>query len=454
MWHRGKNMPFKIVIIGGGSYNWAPTIINDIVLTSALDGSRIVLEDIAAEPLKALHSLGLKMVSERNSGCTIHWTTDEAEALEGADFVIVTISTGGFETMAHDLEIPARFGVNQTVGDTVGPGGLARALRSIPVQVGIARHMEQLCPTAWLINYTNPMSTLCLAINQTTAIHAIGLCHELQGVLHILKSMFGLREDCRLDFEVAGVNHFIWLLNLAVNGADGFDMLRRWMRNPTPFSVQDEEIKEMFSPSTIDRAKLKLELFQKFGCLPAAGDRHLAEFFDCYLRDFAEVEQRYGIKPTSIKERSESWLAAMQGYVNGMLKEYFPLPQSKSEEKVSDILAALGGVTEPIIDIINLPNRGQIENLPTGCIVETMGKISRGSAEPLSPVKLAERIRKLVMPHAENQFLTVKAALEGDRAAALEVLRRDPLCRNCTNREKMLDELLEAHRAYLPRFWK
>lgn len=447
-------MPSKIVIIGGGSYNWAPTLMNDIMLTPSLEGSRIVLEDLDPKPLKVLHSLGQKMAAEKKSGCTIHSTTDEAEALADADFVVVTISTGGFETMGKDLEIPLRYGVNQTVGDTVGPGGLARALRSIPVMVGIAQHMERLCPDAWLINYTNPMANLCLAVNKTTAIRTIGLCHELQGVLFILRSMLGLAEDSRLDFDVAGVNHFIWLLNLSTEGKDGFEMLRGWMRNPTSFSVQDEDLKEMFAPSTIDRAKLKLELFEQTGCLPAAGDRHIAEFFDCYLGDVAETERKYGIKPTSVKERGESWLAAMRAYVEGMLEDRFPIPSSKSSETISEILAALAGGIEPIVDIMNLPNSGQVENLPRGCVVETLGTISKGNVEPVPPLKLPDRIREFVLPHAENEFLTLKAALEGDRASALEVLNRDPLSRNCSDREKMLDDLLSAHRAYLPRFWK
>jgi alpha-galactosidase/6-phospho-beta-glucosidase family protein len=445
-------MPAKIVIIGGGSYNWAPTIINDILLTPSLNGSKIVLEDIAPEPLEVIGALGRKMIADKKSDCMIHTTTDESEALENADFVIVTISTGGFETMAKDLEIPARFGVHQTVGDTVGPGGLARALRSIPVMVGIARHMEKQCPQAWLINYTNPMSVLCLAVNQTTGIQTIGLCHELQGVLYILKSMLNLNERDKLEYEVAGVNHFIWLLKLQINGRDGFEMLRQWMEHPTAFTVQDQDVKEMFAPSTIDRAKLKLELFKRYGYLPAAGDRHIIEFLVGYLNDVAQAEVKYGIKPTSIQERGESWFGAMRAYVHGMLEENFPLPKEKSSEAITEILAALAGGIEPIVDIVNLPNAGQVGNLPKGCIVETLAKISKNAVKPLAPLTLPGPIREMILPHAENQFLTVKAALEGDRLAALEVLRRDPLSRNAIDIEKMLDELLQAHCRYLPQF--
>ena len=445
-------MTLKIAIIGGGSYNWAPTIINDILLTPGLEGCNIVLEDIAPEPLAVIQVLGDKMISAKASHCTLSSITDEAEALEGADFVVVTISAGGFETMEKDLAIPLKYGVNQTVGDTVGPGGLARGLRSIPVLVGIAENMEKLCPQAWLINITNPMSTICLAVKQATRIKTIGLCHELQGVLYIVRSMLKLSWDTPLEIDVAGVNHFIWLLSLRIGGRDGFEMLREWAKNPTPFEVPDEDSKLMFAPSLIDTAKLKLALLDKYGCLPAAGDRHIAEFFDCYLKDTSEAEEKYGVKPTSIEERRDSWFAAMRAYVHGMVEETFPLPAKKSSEAISDIMAALADRSSQMEDVVNLPNEGQIANLPKGAIVETLGEVSPDEAKGCRPLELPAKIRDLIVPHAENQFLVVKAALEGDRSAAREMLARDPLSRNCTDIERMLDELLAAHSKHLPRF--
>jgi alpha-galactosidase len=320
------------------------------------------------------------------------------------------------------------------------------------VLVGIAKNMERLCPDAWLINYTNPMATLCLAVQQETSIKTVGLCHELQGVLAIVRSMLKLHDDAHLEYEVAGVNHFIWLLNLKIEGMDGFEMLREWMKNPTPFTVPDQDIKEMFAPSTIDPFRLKLELFDKLGYLPAAGDRHIAEFFDCYLTDFEVAEKKYGIKPTSIAERRDSWHAAMRAYVYGMLEGNFPLPAAKSGETISDLIAALAEKKPPIVDILNLLNQGQISNLPHGIIVETLGKVSAEGTAPLGSIALPREIRNFVLPHAENQRLVVKAALEGDRRAACEFLERDPLSRTCRNIDKMLDELFAAHRKYLPVF--
>ena len=445
-------MPAKIAIIGGGSYNWAPTIINDVLLTEGLRGSHIVLEDIQPEPLDVVRKLGEKMIADKESDCTLSSTTDEAEALDGADFVVVTISTGGFETMEKDLEIPLKYGVNQTVGDSVGPGGLSRALRGIPVHVEIAERMQKLCPDAWLVNITNPMATLCLAVERATSIKTIGLCHELQGVLAILRNMLGLATDAPMEMQVAGVNHFIWLLSLRIDGDEGFGMIREWMKNPTEFEVPDQEEKEMFAPSLIDRARLKLELLERYGCLPAAGDRHIAEFFEWSLADIERADERYGIKPTSITERRDSWFAAMRAYAQGMLEGTFPLPEKKSNEAISNVMAALAGGAPEIVDVVNIPNNGQIANLPEGAIVETLCAVSAGKVEAVETLELPEEIGDLVRPHAENQFLVVKAALEGDRTAAREMLARDPLTRNCSNVDKMLDELIEAHSDYLPRF--
>lgn len=445
-------MPPKITMIGGGSYNWAPTIINDVLLTDSLKGSHIVLEDLNEEPLETLKKLGEKMIADKGSDCTLGTTTDEAEALEGADFVIVSISTGGFDTMEKDLEIPLKYGVNQTVGDSVGPGGLSRALRSIPVQVGIAERMQKLCPDAWLVNITNPMATLCLAVEQATDIKQVGLCHELQGVLHIAKNMLRLPEDVPMEMQVAGVNHFIWLLSLTIDGRDGFEMLREWTKNPTPFEVPDQAAKEMFAPSLIDAFKLKLAMLEEYGYLPAAGDRHICEFFEAYLSDFEEADRKYGIKPTSITERRDSWFAAVKAYALGMLEGNFPLPAGKSSEAISDVMAALAGAVPEIVDIINIPNVGQIANLPEGAVVETLCGVTKDGIKGVETIGLPAGLHKVILPHAENQFLIVKAALEGDRSAAREMLARDPLMRNCSDIDKMLDELLAAHSDYLPRF--
>ena len=159
----------KIAIIGGGSYGWTFTIVRDLVVTPELEGSTIVLEDIDADAFKITGPLCRKVVRKSGRKFTIETTTSEAAALKGADYVILTISTGGFDTMEHDIGVPLKYGIYQSVGDTVGPGGISRALRNIPVVVDIGRHMEKLCPAAWMLNYSNPLTTLSRALTRETS---------------------------------------------------------------------------------------------------------------------------------------------------------------------------------------------------------------------------------------------------------------------------------------------
>jgi len=196
----------QITIIGGGSYQWSPELLADLLGTASLHGSHIVLEDIDPRPLEKMVPLAQKVNEALGAGVTISSTTDQKAALEGADFVIVTISTGGFESMAADLEIPARYGIRQSVGDTVGPGGINRSLRNIPVLVGVAENMATVCPDAWLLNITNPMTCLTRSICRQTSIKAVGLCHEVGNWSMDLAIALGKPAEA-VRPTVAGVNH-------------------------------------------------------------------------------------------------------------------------------------------------------------------------------------------------------------------------------------------------------
>jgi alpha-galactosidase len=169
----------RITIIGGCSYQWTPKLLVDLVNTPSLHDAEIVLEDINPEPIPRMVDLVRHIASIRGVGMTARGTTDQREALDGAEYVVVVISTGGFESMNLDVSIPESYGIRQSVGDTVGPGGIIRVQRNIPILLDVARDMEQQCPDAWMLNLTNPMTTLCRAVTRETSIKTIGLCHEV-----------------------------------------------------------------------------------------------------------------------------------------------------------------------------------------------------------------------------------------------------------------------------------
>src|SRR5882757_11393300 len=209
----------RIVIIGGASLQWVPKLFLDIVNMPSLAESELVLQDINAEPLPAMADFVRHVNGLKGTGITVSTTTDRRVALEGADYVVVCISTGAFESMRHDLEIPERHGIRQSVGDTVGPGGVMRALRNIPVLVDIARDMEELCPDAWMLNITNPMTTLCRAMTHETSIKTVGMCHEIAGAQFALSLLLDA-SFLDLEFELVGVNHLPIFTTLRVNGDD------------------------------------------------------------------------------------------------------------------------------------------------------------------------------------------------------------------------------------------
>jgi alpha-galactosidase len=437
----------RICIVGGGSYNWTPIMLRDIAAMQDLSGT-IVLHDIAPEALEDLQRLGRKVMSVAGADFAVEATTDLDEALRGAEFVIVTITTGGLEAMRQDLDIPRKYGIYQAVGDTVGPGGLSRALRNIPVIVEIARAMERVCPGAWLLNLTNPMTTLTRSIHKTTGLKAIGLCHELFGVRGTIKEMFGATND-DLQMRVAGVNHMIWLLDLKIRGQDGLQMIREYVESGRQIPVRTSGAARLF-PSFRDHWQVKLALFEVYGYLPAAGDRHVAEFFPYFLTEENHAGEDYGVGLTLIEHRYEVARMARES-VRSWVESADPLPVERSEEEVVDIISAVAN-GRSLHTIVNLPNRGQIDNLPREAVVETMGMVGPAGAYGVSVGALPHGVLNSVHPHVVNQELIVDAALSGDRQLALEALLNDPLVRDFRTAPRMLDELFKAHAAYLPQF--
>ena len=443
----------RIVIVGGGSYTWGPLFVRDLLATPELHGSTIVLHDRNARALELVRALGRKAMAASGLPFSLEATLDLDQALTGADFVILTITTGGLEAMRHDLDIAARYGVFHSVGDTVGPGGLARALRNIPVMVNLAHRMEELCPNAWLLNYTNPMTTLCRAVTRETRIRTIGLCHEFLGVRKRLAKHFGVNAE-EIQARVGGINHLAWILDLKVRGRDAWPELCAWAQQ-TLESPLDLSKSDPFE----DHNRVKARLFQVFGALPAAGDRHVAEFFPYFLTDAAERGRAYGVLLTSVDYR-QRMRDEDRALLENLLKDDVdmkPFLSKTSGEAANKIISAVesaGASGGRYVGIMNLPNRGQISNLPEGAVVETFGVVDHTGAHGLALGDLPPGVHAVVDRHVANQELIVEAALTGSRELALQALINDPMVRELDTAEPMLNELLEAHRAYLPQFFR
>jgi galacturan 1,4-alpha-galacturonidase len=437
----------KIAFVGGGSYQWGPKIILDVALNEALRGGHLILHDINGEALDEIYEWGRKALDQSEAELKLEKTLRLEEALDGADFVVLSISTGGLDATALDLEIPARYGVVQTVGDTVGPGGLFRGLRNIPVVVQIARAMEKFCPDAVLLNLTNPLTVLTRAVTKATSIEAVGLCHELFSTLGMLSKMFDMPEEA-INVRVAGVNHFIWVTGVSAHGHDVTDEALRRISAGEAREISLSDATGDTDPF-VNTWGFRTELCRLYGYLPAAGDRHVCEFLPGYLRDGRE-RKRLDLRVTTVDVRRER-LAADRERVRRMIRGGEPIPTGRSREEISDIMAAMW-TGEDSVNIVNLPNAGQISDLPIGAVVETYGALNGTGASGIVFGELPPPVAALVHPHVFNQEAIVQAGLTGDMDLAFHAFLNDPLVGSGPDGRKMFDEMFEAHREYLPQY--
>ncbi|MGA2520582.1 MAG: hypothetical protein ABSG81_07160 [Acidimicrobiales bacterium] len=446
----------QVTIIGGGSYQWAPKLITDLLGTPSLAGVHLVLEDIDPEPLDKMAAIARLANDKLSAGATVSTTTDQRKALEGADFVVVTISTGGFESMSVDLDVPARHGIHQSVGDSVGPGGISRALRNIPVLVGIGRDMEECCPDAWMLNITNPMTTLTRSVCRETSIKTVGLCHEVGNFCMVLAIAFG-KPHTAIRPVVTGINHFPVVTGLDIDGEEGFGLLHDMVEElggldalapdpkrpePDPFSRLDFAVRHL----------LKLTILDRQGALPAANDRHLAEFLPSVLTAESGWGAVWGIDLTPIATRQQHQTEYV-AEVDAVLAGKEELQTWDSGELVAPVIDSLLTGTRRELPL-NLPNTGQCPDLPADAVVESIcvvdGDGMRGRDTARAPAPVAELLRR----HVAVQEMTVEAALSGDRALAHSAFALDPLAGRGDMRdtEAMVDELLAGTARWLPQF--
>ena len=446
----------QVTIVGGGSYQWGPELMADLFGTPALAGMHLVLEDVDPAPLPKMEALAHKLNDAMDAKATIATTTDLHAGLDGADFVIVCISTGGFRSMAVDLDVPAAHGITQTVGDSVGPGGINRSLRNVPVLVGIGKAMEERCPDAWLFNITNPMTCLTRAVSKETSIKTVGLCHEVGNFCMDLAIALG-RPFEAVSASVTGVNHFPVVTSLRVDGADGLDVLRELteevggLASLVPYPGRPEA--DAFSKLDFaQRHMLKLTLLDRWGTFPAAGDRHIAEFVSFALTPESDWGAAYNIALSPISRREEhqaGYIADVDAWLAGTKD----LQTWQSGELPSPMIQAmLSG--DPFEAPVNIPNTGQGIGLPDEAVLESICVIDADGIRGRDRTQLPTPYGEIVRRHVATQELTVEAALRGDRALAGEAFALDPLAGrgDLRDMEAMVDELLGGTAEWLPLF--
>ena len=447
--------PKKITFIGGGSYQWVPVLFRDIAVNPHLQSLRFVLHDIDLPRNAELAEVCRVIAHKAGSTVAVETDADLDHAMAGADAVILCISTGALDSMEHDIEIPKKYGIYQPVGDSTGPGGISRTLRNVPVVTDIAKRMEKLCPDAWLLNLTNPMDQIVRAIQKTSRIKIIGLCHEFNSFMSTLESLLGF-ENWERDASatIVGINHFAWVTELKIKDQDGLQMLRERIDSPD-MPLETGGGNDVNPSHSLSGNQVKFSLFKTYGAVPYPGDRHVAEFFPYFLSEKTCHGAAFGVSLTSIEDRRK-WVDHFKQRIaewTGDAPDALPL--KPSNESLAPILAALISNGPATVQPATLPNVGQVANLPLESSVETLATFWNGMVSPHASGSIPAPIHALVHKHCLVQDLTVEAALEGDRTKALQALQADPLNNNNDIREisAMLDELLQANAQWLPQFF-
>lgn len=453
----GRVEGIKITYIGGGSRGWAWQLMSDLAKEEQLNGT-VRLYDIDYEA--AQHNMvignGLKGREDVKSKWDYEAVATLDEALKDADFVIISILPGTFNEMASDVHAPEKYGIYQAVGDTVGPGGIVRGLRTVPMIVEIAKAIEANCPKAWVINYTNPMSLCVKTLYEAfPQIKAFGCCHEVFNTQKLLaaalEDMEGIKGITReeIKINVLGINHFTWLDKASYKNIDLLPIYKRFVDKYHLTGFETQKAGHWMNDHFGSCNRVQFDLFKRYGLIAAAGDRHLAEFMqgNWYIENPAQVmEWKYSLTPVSWrKEDLKERLAKSERLVKG--EEQFELVDT-GEEGVRQIKAILG--LEDLVTNVNVPNKGQVANLPLGAIVETNAVFRRDEVSPILAGTLPAGIASIAARHIANTQMTLEAALEKDKEKAFLAFINDPLVSiGIEDARELLDEMLINTAEYL-----
>ncbi len=428
----------KIAIVGAGSTVFAKNIIGDVLSFPELADCTISLFDIDAERLATSKVVATKLASSVNAPATIEATLDRTEALRDADYVVAMIQVGGYKPgTVTDFEIPKKYGLRQTIADTLGIGGIMRGLRTIPVLIEIVKEMEEVCPEALFLNYVNPMAMNCWAISRVSDISTVGLCHSVQGTAGELADDIGVPDD-EINFTCAGINHMAFYQTFERNGEDLYPEIRKVLaegRQPAGNRV-------------------RYEVLKRTGYFVTESSEHFAEYVPWFIkRDRPDLIEEFNIPLDEYITRCERQIAKW-GTMRATYEGPDPIEHKRSHEYASRII--LGKETnQPQVIYGNVPNHGLIDNLPEGCCVEVACLVDGNGLQPTAFGTLPPHLAAMMQTNINVQALTVEAAVTGKREHIYHATMLDPHTSAELSLDQiwhLVDDLIEAHGDYLPAY--
>ena len=433
----------KICFIGAGSTIFTKNVLGDAMLTPSLQDAEIALYDIDENRLKE-SELMLQTINKNSNQnrAKIQSFSDRKEALKDANFVINAIQVGGYKpSTVIDFEIPKKYGLQQTIGDTTGIGGIFRGLRTLPVMFDIAKDMEEVCPDAWLLNYTNPMAILTMGMLKATKIKTVGLCHSVQVCVPELFEHLGIKDQYNLDefqWKIAGINHMAWLLEINRNGKDFYPEIRRLaseIANPHKDSV-------------------RFELMKHFGYYITESSEHNAEYHPYFIKkNYPELIEQLQIPIDEYLRRCVDQIAGWETQRDEIVNDG-SLEHTRSREYASYIMDAITTGT-PTMIAGNVLNKGLITNLPEDCCVEVPCLVDKNGVQPTYVGKLPTQLAALNRTNINVQELTVEAAMTLEKDKIYQAALMDPHASSelsISEIKAMVDELIAAHGDYLPAY--
>jgi len=446
----------QIAYIGGGSMNWAWELMGDLALDPQLSGI-VRLYDINYDAAKANEIIGNRLKEDPNACGKWEYKAEKTlkETLTGADFVVISILPGTFDEMESDVHTPEKYGIYQSVGDTVGPGGIVRAMRTIPMFAEIGEAIKEYCPFAWVINYTNPMSVCTGTLYKVfPGIKAFGCCHEVFHAQALMAKMLELEYDLKdinrneISLNVLGVNHFTWITQANYKTIDLMPIFAKFAETYADggFALNngDKDKNNYFR----NMNKVCFDMFRRYHAIPCAGDRHISEFMPPWYLKNPETVEKWGFALTPVSWRKDALankIKKSSRIVSGQEKFHI----GKSGEEGTEQIKTLLGLKEFVTNV-NIPNIGQADGLPISAIVETNAVFGKNAVRPVFSGKLPDAVNIIVSKHAANQQLLIEAGVKKDTELAFHVFLNDNLMTlDIKDAEKLFGEMINNTRKYL-----